>query len=350
MFTENSEITYAEAISKASIAAAQKNEKVIFLGIGVQYPSGMFGTTNELYKMLGGDRVIDTPAMENGLTGIAVGLCKSGYKPVIIHARSDFMLLSFDSLVNLVAKWNYMFGGNSGRADVVVRSIIGRGWGQGATHSQSFHSLLAHVPGIRILLPSTVADAYSMTYASLVDDIPTVIFEHRSLYSVKGRIRDSSSPSNFETPTLLRKGSHITLAGYSYATHQLSIASEILQQHGISADLFDLRSLNLSNLDELADSIKKTKNVLFHDVSWVPYGANSEIITRLIENNVDMYSIKVKRTGNYFSPAPTSEYLENFFYPSIEDIVKNCFELLGRDTEILSLTKKQVNSDFVGPY
>jgi pyruvate dehydrogenase E1 component beta subunit len=243
-----------------------------------------------------------------------------------------------------------MFGGNSGKADVVIRSIIGRGWGQGATHSQSFHSLLGHIPGLRILLPSTVEDAYSMTYSSLMDQVPTVIFEHRSLYAIKGKIRDKSFSNNFETPKLLREGQHITLAGYSYATFQLYKASEILQQFDITADVFDLRSLNLSNLDELLSSMQRTKYALFHDVSWVPFGANNEIISRIIENHSDLAGIKIKRLGNYFSPAPTSEFLETLYYPTVEDIVKSCLEFLGHDPAFVPASNNRESSEFLGPY
>ena len=350
MSSDNLEMTYAEAISRASVDAAHQNERLVFLGIGVQYPSGIFGTTNELYRVFGGQRVIDTPAMENGLTGIAVGLCRTGYKPVVIHARNDFMLLAFDPIINLVAKWNYMFGGEAGKADVVIRSIIGKGWGQGATHSQSFHSLLGHIPGIRVLLPSTVQDAYSMTYASLIDQIPTVIFEHRSLYSTRSKIRVGESKMDLETPIRLLEGTHITLAGYSYATYQLMKASELLQNYGITTDVFDLRSLNPTNLDDLRSSVQKTGRILLHDVSWVPFGANSEIVSRLFESNLDMHGIDVKRVGNYFSPAPTSEFLETQFYPSDKDIVKICLKMLDKEPESVSFLGNQDSSEFIGPY
>ena len=350
MSFDNLEMSYAEAISRASVDAARQNERLVFLGIGVQYPSGIFGTTNELYRIFGGNRVIDTPAMENGLTGIAVGLCRTGHKPVVIHARSDFMLLAFDPIINLIAKWNYMFGGEAGKADVVIRSIIGKGWGQGATHSQSFHSLLGHIPGIRVLLPSTVQDAYSMTYASLMDQIPTVIFEHRSLYSTKSKIHIGESKVDLQTPRRLIEGTHITLAGYSYATYQLVKASEALKKYAITADVFDLRSLNLDNVDDLRSSVQKTKKVLLHDVSWVPYGASSEIVSRLFEGNLETRGIDVNRVGNFFSPAPTSEFLENQFYPSVEDIVKICLKMLGKNSESISSSKDQDSMEFLGPY
>lgn len=350
MLTEKKEMTYAEAISAASVDAAEKNKNIIFLGIGVQYPSGIFGTTNHLYEKFGSERVMDIPAMENGLTGIAVGLCRSGYKPVIIHARSDFMLLAFDSIINLMAKWNYMFAGNAGKADVVVRSIIGRGWGQGATHSQAFHSLLGHIPGLRVLLPGTVQDAYSMTYKSLLDQTPTIIFEHRSLYAIKDFVDRENAQDDFNKPKLLKKGRDITLAGYSYATHQLLKVSEILQLNGISAEVFDLRALNLTSLEELEASIKKTKHVIFSDVTWIPYGATSEIIAQFSEKNSISQNIKMARIGNNFSPAPTSEFLENIFYPSEIKIVESCFNLLGLDKKTMVYFSKHEQNKFFGPY
>ena len=140
-------LSYAEAISEGTVQAMDRDPSVFIAGIAVDYPSGIFGTTTEPFKRFGKARVFDTPAMENALTGIAIGAAAVGKRPVIVHPRNDFMFLAFDQLINLAAKWKYMYGGRAGTVPIVVRAVVGRGWGQGATHSQSLQAPLAHFPG-----------------------------------------------------------------------------------------------------------------------------------------------------------------------------------------------------------
>ena len=168
-------MSFAEAISDATIEAMKKNPNIILLGIGLDYSSGVFGTTSEAFKQFGPERVLDTPAMENALTGIAAGASLCGMRPVVIHARNDFMFLALDQILNVLTKWHYMFNGNASSMPVVTRAIIGRGWGQGATHSQSIQSVIAHFPGIRVVMPSRPKDAKGMLLSALESPDPVLI-------------------------------------------------------------------------------------------------------------------------------------------------------------------------------
>jgi pyruvate/2-oxoglutarate/acetoin dehydrogenase E1 component len=186
---------YVDALSESLVLAMDNDDSIFVTGIAVDYPSGIFGSTIEALKKFGPNRVFDAPAMENALTGIAIGAAAMGKRPVIVHPRVDFMFLAFDQLINLAAKWRYMFGGNVGSVPIVVRAIIGKSWGQGATHSQSLHSVLGHFPGLHVVMPATPKSALELTLAALQGNTPTVILEHRALYDVEGEVPIEPKPA-----------------------------------------------------------------------------------------------------------------------------------------------------------
>jgi pyruvate/2-oxoglutarate/acetoin dehydrogenase E1 component len=345
------ECTYAEAISRGLCTAMYQDEKVVVLGIGVQYPSGIFGTTNIAYSKFGAKRVIDTPAMENALTGIAVGLAEQGYRPLLVHARVDFMALSLDQIINVVSKWKYMFGGNAGNCPIVIRSIIGRGWGQGATHSQTFHSMLSNIPGLRVLLPATVQDAHDMLLTSFKQDIPTVIFEHRSLYTSRGKLNVEKQIETIQDfyPAVLREGKDVSLAGYSYAVSELMEVANSLSKIGISSEVIDLRSTFNVDLDCLVRSAEKTGYLLLHDVGWSKYGALAEVQAQVLQRS--RRPIEVLRVGVAETPSPASEYLEGFFYPKVNHIAGYVLNLIGESEGIMGkISNTNQDSEFLGPY
>src|SRR3979411_1844891 len=173
------QLKFSEALSEGIVRAMERDPNIYMTGIAVAYPSGSFGSTVEATKRFGPKRVFDSPAMENALTGIAIGAAAVGKRPIIVHPRNDFMFLAFDQLINLAAKWKYMYGGRAGTVPIVVRAVVGRGWGQGATHSQSLQAPLAHFPGLTVLMPTSPNDAKGLMMAALQHDEPVVILEHR---------------------------------------------------------------------------------------------------------------------------------------------------------------------------
>src|SRR5882672_2700489 len=171
------QLTYAQALSEGLCQAMERDPAIFVTGIAVDYPSGIFGTTTQAARRFGPDRVFDAPAMENALTGIAIGAAAMGKRPVIVHPRNDFMFLAFDMMINLAAKWKYMYGGNAGTVPIVVRGVIGKGWGQGASHSQSLQSVLAHFPGLSVVMPAFPRDAKGLLMSALKHSSPVVIVE-----------------------------------------------------------------------------------------------------------------------------------------------------------------------------
>src|SRR6266478_4492524 len=199
-------MTYAQALSEGLCQAMERDASIFVTGIGVDYPSGIFGSTTEAAKRFGPERVFDAPAMENALTGIVIGAAAVGKRPIIVHARNDFLFLGFDQLINLAAKWRYMFNGNAGNMPIVIRAVVGKGWGQGATHSQSTHATLAHFPGLKVLMPAFPADAKGLTLAALQDNSPVVIIEHRALYDTVGEVPEEALPTPIGKAAVVRKG------------------------------------------------------------------------------------------------------------------------------------------------
>ena len=179
-------LKYKEALSEGIVQSMERDESIFMTGHAVDYPSGLFGSTTEAVERFGPDRVFDSPSMENASTGIAIGAAAMGKRPVIVHPRADFMFLAFDQILNLAAKWNYMYGGRAGSVPVVIRAVVGKGWGQGATHSQSLQAPLAHFPGLVVAMPTFPADAKGLLISALQADRPVIVFEHRSALRDRG--------------------------------------------------------------------------------------------------------------------------------------------------------------------
>ena len=270
-------LTYAKALSEGLCQAMERDPAIFVTGIAVDYPSGIFGSTTDAAKRFGPDRVFDAPAMENALTGIAVGAAAMGKRPVIVHPRNDFMFLAFDNLINLAAKWRYMFDGHAGNVPVVVRAVIGKGWGQGATHSQSLQAPLAHFPGLSVVMPATAQDAKGLTIAALQHDGPVVILEHRSLYAMEGPVDEAFTPTPIGKANVVRVGSSITIVATSLMTIEALRAAEELSKHGVEAEIVDLRSIRPLDEKTILQSVEKTGHLLVCDTSWELCGVVSEI-------------------------------------------------------------------------
>ena len=182
-------ITYGEAIREALETAMSTDDSVICYGLGVDDPKGIFGTTLGLQEKFGSDRVFDMPTSENAMTGIGIGSAIYGLRPVMVHQRLDFFLLAMDQLVNNAAKWHFMFGGQDS-VPLTIRLILGRGWGQGPTHSQNLQSWFAHIPGLKVVMPATARDAKGLLLSSVFDNNPVVFLEHRWLHNLEGEVAE----------------------------------------------------------------------------------------------------------------------------------------------------------------
>jgi pyruvate dehydrogenase E1 component beta subunit len=342
------QLSYAQALSEGLCQAMEHDDSIFVTGIAVDYPSGIFGTTTEAAKRFGPDRVFDAPAMENALTGIAIGAASMGKRPVLVHPRNDFMFLGFDNLINLAAKWRYMFNGRAGTVPIVIRAVIGKGWGQGATHSQSLQASLAHFPGLTVVMPAFPADAKGLMIAALQHDGPVVILEHRALYSITGEVPEEFRPEPLGKAKVVRTGSHITIVGTSLMAYEALHAAEELARHGVEADVIDLRTIRPLDEQTILESVKKTGHLVVADTSWELCGVASEIAGLAAEKAWPHLKAGVCRIALPNCPAPVSARLEEAFYPKASTIARAALATLGADPNQVGDLHRE--DTFKGPY
>ena len=342
------QLKYWEAISEGIVQAMERDPDIFVTGIAVDYSSGIFGTTVEANKRFGPKRVFDAPAMENALTGIAVGAAAVGKRPIIVHPRNDFMFLAFDNLLNLACKWRYMFGGTNGTTPIVVRAVVGRGWGQGATHSQSTHAPLAHFPGLTVAMPAFPKDAKGLILSALTHTGPVVILEHRSLFDTVGEVPEDPIATPFGNAAVVREGSDITIVATSFMSYEAVHAADELVNEGIRAEVIDLRTIRPLDENTILKSVKKTGRLIVADTSWELCGVSSEVAALVAEKGFFHLKAPVRRIALANCPAPVSQPLEKAFYPTASTIAKTAMVMLDREPSGFSHIDRA--ETFKGPY
>jgi len=342
------ELTYAEAISESLVQAMSGDASVFLMGLGVTDYKGIFLTTIEAFRRFGPSRVIETPASENALTGIALGAALDGKKPVLIHARNDFMFLTLDQMINTASKWKYMYAGKSS-APFVVRGIIGKGWGQGPTHSQSIQSVFMHFPGLNVVMPSTPYDAKGFMLSALGSTTPTVILEHRALYNNKGLVPKNKYKIKLGKARVVRKGNDVTLVATSLMVQEGMKAALALKKMGISLEVIDPRSLCPIDKGTIFRSVRKTGRLVVADTSWITCGFSSEIAALVSEHIVKSLKSPIKRIGLAPCPTPVSKVLEDVFYPTYKNIFLECCKIVNKKPEY-EFIKDPIIDNFRGPY
>lgn len=313
-------ISYREAIREATWWALKKDKRVLLFGEGIDDPGGIFGTTLNLHKEFGKKRVFDTPICENALTGIAIGASLAGLRPVLVHMRTDFMLLSMDQLVNHAAKWKYMFGGKVS-VPIVVRAIIGGGWGSAAQHSQPLQSLFTHIPGLKVVMPSTAYDAKGLLLSSILDDSPVIFIEHRWLYDYKETVPYKPYFIPLGKAVIRKRGKDLTIIANSYMTILAMEAAKRLGSEGIGIELIDLRTIKPLDYNLILNSVRKTHRALILDFGYSFCGISSEISSFLTEHAFRHLRAPVSRMTLPEVPTPCSFVLEKAYYPNIENII-----------------------------
>ncbi len=324
------------------------------MGLGVPDPKGVFGSTLGLQDKYGPNRVFDVPLSENAMTGVALGSAISGMRPILTHQRVDFALSSIEQLVNQAAKWHYMFGGQMS-APMVVRMVIGRGWGQGPQHSQSLHSWFAHIPGLKVILPTSPHDAKGMLISAIEDDNPVICLEHRWLYGLTDSVPEESYRVPIGEGRVVRPGTDITLVGVSYMTLECLRAAGSLAQHGVSAEVIDLRSARPLPTELILSSIGKTGLVLSVDHAHTVCGVAGEISAMATEHLFDQLQGPPQRLGLPDHPVPTSPAQSKNYYPLHQEIVLTCMRMMSlpeppMPPELQEEPLDQPDISFVGPF
>ena len=348
---------YTEAILEATENRLKKDSSVLLIGLGVPDPKGIFGTTTDLQKKFGDDRVFDCPISENSITGILIGAAINGFKPILTHQRVEFSLLAVDQMFTQAAKWSYMTGGAQ-HLPIVIRLIIGRGWGQGPQHSQSLFSIFSHIPGLIIVAPSTPQDAKGLLIASVNNKNPVIFFEHRWLHGISGHVPQIEYEVPIGKANVYRKGTHITLVSYSYMFIESIKVADFFEKFNISVELIDLRTLRPLDIKTVLKSVKKTKNLIFVDNDWESYGIGAEIISRVVENCGEILESNPSRIGIKEVPIPSTRALARYCYPSVGSIAEKIVKQLKlKNIQIpknlynLKINSSDIpNSNFKGPF
>lgn len=348
-------ITFAEAIREALHQAMAADENVIVFGLGVDDPRAIFGTTAGLQEMYGSERVFDTPTSENAMTGVGIGAALNGIRPVMVHQRLDFFLLAMDQLVNSAAKWHFMFGGQ-GKVPITIRLILGRGWGQGPTHSQNLQAWFAHIPGLKVVMPATAEDAKGLLLESIQDDNPVVFLEHRWLHNIKGEVSEKPKYIPLGKARLVQEGFDITLVAISYMVVESIHAAEFLTSQGISCEVLDLRTLAPLDWQSVFDSAAKTGRVLVLDTGTTTGSISGEIVSRVAHRCWEILKCAPQRLAMPDYPESTSFALTANYHVRAEHIAEKVGQMLGREIDTTSLSMQRehphdVPGDwFTGPF
>lgn len=345
-------LTYAEALLEATRQEMRRDPSIIVMGQGVDDVRGMFGTTLDLHREFGPERSFDVPLAEEGMTGVGIGAAMAGMRPIQVHQRMDFMLLCMNQLINMAAKMSYMFGG-AHKVPLVVRGIIGRSWGQGAQHSQAFHSFFMHVPGLRVFAPTTPYDAKGCLTTAIRDDNPVIIIEHRLLHPITGHVPAPAYEVPFGQARILSPGQDITIVGISHMALECVRAKHLLAGQGIDAEIIDPVCLSPLDVETIAASVRRTGRLLAVDTGWLACGAAGEIILRVLEMLGEGQAPSVARMGYLPTPCPTTRCLENLFYPNAQTIAEKAFAMTGRGEPgawDMSLAAAGEITEFRGPF
>ena len=329
-------IKYSEAVREAIDSAMLEDENVICYGLGTDDPKGVFGTTLGLQEKYGPERVFDMPTSENAMTGVAIGAALNGVRSVMTHQRLDFFLLAMDQLVNNAAKWRYMFGGQ-GSVPIVIRLIIGRGWGQGPTHSQNLQSWFAHIPGLKVIIPTNPHDAKGMLRAAIKDDNPVIMLEHRWLHNMEGEVAEASYEVPIDKAALVREGNDVTIVSLSYMTIEAIHAVDELAKSGIHCDLIDLRTVNPIDWPMIFDSVRKTGRLIVADTSQQTCSVASEIVAKCTTELFDQFQAPPKILALDDLPTPTSHYLTGDYYFRAFDIANSILAMVNKEADLSKL-------------
>ena len=334
MKNEGEKLNYGSAIRSAFTYLLENHEEVFVIGQGLWSPWYVGNSMTDLDKQFGSNRVVDTPVSESACTGAAIGASLVGMKPIVVHPRMDFMMYAMDSIVNQAAKWSHMVGGQAHPA-VTIRGIINRGGEQGAQHSQALHSYFAHLPGLRVVMPATVADARDLLIASVLCPDPVVYIDDRWLYDETATLQPIRPfDLQSEGPKCVRDGSDISIVASGYSTKLALQAAEDLCANGISCEVIDLRVLNPIDPQPILDSVTKTRRLLVLDGGWRSCGMSAELIAVVSEGVPPSLLLSApSRITLPDAPAPTSSALEKVYYPSRESVIDEVRRIVVGDHE-----------------
>lgn len=347
---KNRTITYQQAINEALHQEMARDPRVFTYGIDVGDHKRIFGTTAGLSEKFGNNRCFSTPLCEESMLGFGLGSAMVGLRPIHVHMRVDFLLLAMNQLINMIASASY---GSAGalRVPIVIRAIIGRGWGQGFQHSKSLQSVFSHIPGLKVVMPTTPADAKGLLIAAIREDNPVIVIEHRWLYYQEGEVAENAFALPLDKAQVLRKGKDVTIVATSWMNVEAHHAARVLQERGIDAEIIDARAIAPLDEETIVNSVKKTGRCIVADYDWTYCGFSAEIAAVVSKKCFSALKYPVERIGFADVHCPTARSLENGFYPNAGTIIRTVEKMF--DLPPANFSKEQFYSHehkFKGPF
>lgn len=348
-------ISFVEAIREGTDQLLTQDKSVYVVGEGVPDPKCIFGTTAKL-KEKHPTRVFDMPISENGLTGVAIGSALNGMRPILVHQRMDFTLYALDQVINNAAKWYSMFGGQKS-VPLVIRMIIGRGWGQGNQHSQNLEALYAHVPGLKVVCPASAYAAKGMLTAAVRDPNPTIFIEHRWLHNTTSDVPQELYEVEIGKARVAHEGKDLTIVTWSYPTLEVMKAVEYLEVQGVSVEVLDMQTVRPMDYPSIRKSVQKTGRLLVVNDAWKFGGLAGEVIASICEDESVFLKSRPQRLTYPDFPSPSTHGLTKNYYNGPAEIVAAVAKVLGQSLDMSAVTEYQnqrthdvPDQNFKGPF
>jgi len=314
------ETTVLEAIREAIAEEMERDSNVFMIGEDIGQFGGALGQTKGLFERFGDERILDTPISEAAIVGAAVGASMLGMRPIADIMFTDFSTLAMDQIINQAAKARFMSGGKVS-VPMVIKMQSGAGRGKAAQHSQSFEAIYSHIPGLKVVMPSTPYDAKGLFKSAIRDNDPVVYMEHGSLYGIKGQLPEEDYTVPMGVGDIKREGKDISIITYSYMVHKALGAAEILEADGIDAEVVDLRTLRPMDTEIITASVKKTHRAVVLHEACITGGIGGEIVAKIAENVFDYIDAPIKRVGIPDVPIPYAKSLEDTIVPNEETLI-----------------------------
>ena len=324
------EISYREAVRDAMSTAMRRDDDVFIMGEDIAEMGGSMGVTQGMLDEFGPDRVRNTPISEMAIVGAGIGAAIAGMRPIVEIMYQDFTTLAMEQIVNQAAKHRYMSGGQL-KVPLTVRTQGGAGWSPGAQHAQSLEAWFVHVPGLKVVFPSTPEDVRGLLWSAIYDDNPVMFFEHRTLYGIKGDVPDEIEPIEFGKSRIHREGEDVTVVATGRLVHEALKAAEEAEGDGISVEVLDPRTLLPLDEDALIESVKKTNRCVVAHEAVVRMGWGSEVAALVQERAFDYLDAPVERIGAKFAPMPFAPVMEEYVVPHDADVLAAIKRTVGRD-------------------
>ena len=324
------ELTYREAVRDTLARAMREDSDVFLMGEDIAEMGGSMGVTQGLLDEFGPERVRNTPISEAGIVGAGIGAAMQGMRPVVEIMYEDFLTLSAEQIVNQAAKHRYMSGGQL-KVPLTIRTQGGAGWSPGAQHAQQLEAWFVHIPGLKVVFPSTPTDVRGLLWTAIHDDNPVLVFEHRLLYPVKEEVPDELEPIPFGQARTVREGEDVTVIATGPMVHRSVEAAVEAEKNGVSVEIVDPRSLQPLDEEALVASVKKTNRCVVTHEAVTRMGFGAEVASVLQYQAFDWLDAPIERVGAKFAPLAFAPVMEQFIVPNSEDVLAAIYRTVGRD-------------------